>query len=363
MRKVCLFIILVLAAVTVDAQSLIGFQGYYTTAKLSTDTTKLNRMQDFVNGFGGGVSFKHFELGPIGLQAELNYEKSGFGFSNDTLGIAYHQDLTYVSVPMLIQCDIGKHVVHFVGAIGPYINILLSAPEAETNMETVMMNGFSKLYTADFNRFTFGLMGEAGIAIATKVGVFQITGRASIGMSKLAHFEGISLFNYTLPKSFGAGLNYYVPFGENAYSTKKEKIEEDTIVSELEILSDSLNAVSDTMSVDKSSKPAKKQKVKKDKKNKNKDAEPVIEQPTEPEEPVSEVIETSESADDKTEEPTESEPTESESTESEPTESEPTESEPMDNEPDNPESQNSEPQDLEPEQPDNNQDTDEDGTE
>ena len=332
MRKICLLVILVLAAVTVEAQSLIGFQGYYTTAKLSTDTTKLNRIQDFVDGFGGGVSFKHFELGPIGLQAELNYEKSGFGFSNDTLGIAYHQDLTYVSVPMLIQCDIGKRVVHFVTAVGPYINVLISAPEAETNMETVMMNGFSKLYTADFNRFTFGLMGEAGIAIATKVGVFQITGRASIGMSKLAHFEGISLFNYTLPKSFGAGLNYYVPFGENAYSTKKEKIEEDSIVSELEILSDSLNAVSDTMSVDKSSKPAKKQKVKKDKKSKNKGVDSVIEQPAEPEPPVSDEMETSEAVDDENEDTSESEPVDNEPNNHEPQDNEP---EPSDNNTDN----------------------------
>lgn len=284
MNKTLILIILFLAAISVDAQTLVGFQGYYTKAKLSTDTTKLNRMQTLVSGYGGGVLIKHFELGPLGLQFELNYEKSGFGFHNDTsnhenpVELDYRQDLSYVSIPMLMQLDIGKHTVHFVGALGPYLNILLSAPEPETNMQTVMQNGFSKMVTADFNRFTYGLMGEAGVAIATNMGVFQITARANIGMSKLLRFDGIALFNYTLPKTFGIGLNYYVPFGEEKY--KQERQPKDTIVSDLEVLSDSLNAVSDTLSVvkpDKSSKKSKKAKVKKDKKSKSE--QPVADEP------------------------------------------------------------------------------------
>lgn len=284
MNKTLILIILFLAAISVDAQTLVGFQGYYTKAKLSTDTTKLNRMQTLVSGYGGGVSFKHFELGPLGLQFELNYEKSGFGFHNDTsnhenpVELDYRQDLSYVSIPMLMQLDIGKHTVHFVGALGPYLNILLSAPEPETNMQTVMQNGFSKMVTADFNRFTYGLMGEAGVAIATNMGVFQITARANIGMSKLLRFDGIALFNYTLPKTFGIGLNYYVPFGEEKY--KQERQPKDTIVSDLEVLSDSLNAASDTLSVnkpDKSSKKSKKEKVKKDKKSESE--QPVADEP------------------------------------------------------------------------------------
>lgn len=284
MNKTLILIILFLAAISVDAQTLVGFQGYYTKAKLSTDTTKLNRMQTLVSGYGGGVSIKHFELGPLGLQFELNYEKSGFGFHNDTsnhenpVELDYRQDLSYVSIPMLMQLDIGKHTVHFVGALGPYLNILLSAPEPETNMQTVMQNGFSKMVTADFNRFTYGLMGEAGVAIATNMGVFQITARANIGMSKLLRFDGIALFNYTLPKTFGIGLNYYVPFGEEKY--KQERQPKDTIVSDLEVLSDSLNAASDTLSVnkpDKSSKKSKKEKVKKDKKSKSE--QPVADEP------------------------------------------------------------------------------------
>lgn len=284
MNKTLILIILFLAAISVDAQTLVGFQGYYTKAKLSTDTTKLNRMQTLVSGYGGGVSFKHFELGPLGLQFELNYEKSGFGFHNDTsnhenpVELDYRQDLSYVSIPMLMQLDIGKHTVHFVGALGPYLNILLSAPEPETNMQTVMQNGFSKMVTADFNRFTYGLMGEAGVAIATNMGVFQITARANIGMSKLLRFDGIALFNYTLPKTFGIGLNYYMPFGEEKY--KQERQPKDTIVSDLEVLSDSLNAASDTLSVDKpdkSSKKSKNEKVKKDKKSKSE--QPVADEP------------------------------------------------------------------------------------
>ena len=278
-----------MTAVCAEAQTLVGFQGYYTQAKLSTDTTKLNRMQTYESGYGGGISVKHFELGPLGLQAELNYEKSGFGFHNDTtnqenpIEMDYRQELTYVQLATLMQVDIGKHTVHFIGALGPYLNVLLSAPKPETTMETVMQNGFSKMFNADYNRFTYGLMGEAGIAFATKIGVFQITGRANIGMSKLLHFKGVSLFNYTLPKSYGAGINYYIPFGEEKY--KKDRIEEDTIVSDLEILSDSLNAVSDTVSVKASDKTSKKDKKVKEKKNKkSKNEEPVV---TESEQPVS----------------------------------------------------------------------------
>lgn len=287
MNKTLILIILFLAAISVDAQTLVGFQSYYTKAKLSTDSIKLNRMQTLESGYGVGISFKHFELGPLGLQFELNYEKSGFGFHNDTsnhenpVELDYRQDLSYVSIPMLMQFDIGKHTVHFVGALGPYLNILISAPEPETNMQTIMQNGFLKMVTADFNRFTYGLMGEAGFAFATNAGVFQITARANIGMSKLLRFDGIALFNYTLPKTFGVGLNYYIPIGEEKY--KQEKQPKDSLVSDLEILSDSLNAVSDTLSVDnpdKLSKKSKKEKVKKDKKSKS--GQPVADEPEQP---------------------------------------------------------------------------------
>lgn len=276
--------------VAVDAQTLVGFQGYFTKTKLATDSAELNRLQSMENSYGGGVSIKHFELGPVGFQAEINYEKSGFGFKCDTLSsIHYYQNLTYVSVAPLMQLDLGKHTFHIVGALGPYVNILIDAPEPETTKETVMMGGFSKMYTSDYNRFTYGLLGEGGVAFATKVGVFQFTGRAFIGMSKLMRFEGIALFNSTVPKSFGFGFHYFVPFGEEQYSTKKEKVDKDTLVSDLEILSDSLNAVSDTVKVKSSDKSSKKEKKVKEKKNKK--SETVEPDVTEPEQPVSDETE------------------------------------------------------------------------
>ena len=285
MRKILLIIISLLVAVVVDAQTLVGLDGYFVKAKLSTDSAELNRIQSMVNGFGGGVAIKHFELGPLGLQAEFNYEKSGFAYKIDTLAnIHYNQDLTYVSVATLVQLDLGKHTLHIVGAIGPFLNVLIDAPEPETTKEAVMMGGFSKLYTSDYNRFIYGLLGEAGLAFATKVGVFQFTGRAELGMTKLMRFDGISLFNYTVPKSFGFGVHYFVPFGEDPYATKKEKVAKDTIVSDLEILSDSLNAVSDSSTVvlpNDSQKKDKKEKAKKDKKSKSEEPapQPVSEEP------------------------------------------------------------------------------------
>ena len=250
MRKILLIIISLLMAVVVDAQTLVGLQGYFAKAKLATDSAQLNDLQTMVNSYGGGVSIKHFELGPIGLQAEINFEKSGFGFQNDTLSsIHYYQDLTYVSIAPLMQLDLGKHAFHVVGSLGPYVNVLIDAPEPETTSQAVLMPGFSKMYTSAYNRFTYGLLGDVGVAFATKAGVFQFTGRAFIGMTKLLRFEGIALFNSTVPKSFGVALHYFVPFGEEKYATKKEKVAQDTLVSDLEILSDSLNAVSDSLSL------------------------------------------------------------------------------------------------------------------
>lgn len=281
MRKILLLLIILLSlTIGVKGQTLVGFQGYYTLSKLSTDSAELNRLQTFESGYGGGVAIKHFELGPLGFQGELNFEKSAFGFKNDTIAnMFYRQDLTYVSADMLMQLDIGKHAFHIVGALGPYVNVLIDAPEPETTSEAVMSNGFSKMYLSDYNRFTFGLLGEAGFAIATKAGVFQLTGRAKIGMSKLMHFEGIALFNTTVPKTFGVCLHYFVPFGEEKYATKKLKADQDTIDSDLELLSDSLNAVSDTsktVPIKDSQPKEKKEKAKKDKKKNN---APETEQP------------------------------------------------------------------------------------
>ncbi|MCQ2973900.1 MAG: PorT family protein [Bacteroidales bacterium] len=220
----CLFIaiISILFCETINAQNVAGFYGYAIKSKISTDTNKLNKVNQFVEGFGVGAMYKHLELGPLGVQFEINYEKSGFSFTNDT--ITYDQDLTYVSIPLLMHADIGKHFVHGLLALGPYINVLLEAPNPETDINTISKNGFSKLYKSNLNRFSYGLMGEAGIAFCTKVGVFQISGRACIGLSNLVKFENVALFNLTLPRTFGFGVGYLVPFGEIPYSTKKDKI-------------------------------------------------------------------------------------------------------------------------------------------
>lgn len=219
--KFLLTTILILCLKSVDAQNLIGFRGIYQYATVSCDSVKMKRSIATVSGVGGGLVYKHFELGPIGFQGEINYEEKGFKINN-TDSTDYSQKMKYLTLPLMMHVDIGKHAVKAIFALGIYGEYLLEKPSITDNCNGNYA-GIERIVNGTCNNFMFGVIGQAGIAVCSKVGVFQLEMRASQGMSKTMDLGDLALMNYIMSRTFGVSLAYMKPFGEKKYYEKKIK--------------------------------------------------------------------------------------------------------------------------------------------
>ena len=205
----------------VEGQNLIGFRGFYQRATVSCDSIKMKRNITTISGVGGGIVYKHFELGPIGFQGELNYEEKGFKINN-TDTTYYSQKMKYLSVPLMMHVDIGKNAVKAIFALGIYGDYLLEKPSISTNCNGNYV-GIERIVNGTCNKFTFGLIGQAGIAVCSKIGVFQLEIRASQGMSKTMNLGDLALLNYLMSRTVGVSFAYMKPFGEKKYYEKRRK--------------------------------------------------------------------------------------------------------------------------------------------
>ncbi len=206
-------------------QNLAGANYYYTMNTVGCDTFGINKITYMEPGYGFGVVYKHFELAKIiGFQAEMNYERQGFTMK-PTDELYFTQMYKYLSVPIYAHVDIGKHAVKGIFAIGTYGQFLIDREKTKTNIRDYDTSSLNRIHHGKYRTFSYGLCGQAGIAICTKAGVFEIMGRANIGMSKLMNMGELRLFNYMSSRSFGVGFSYLVPFGKgDKYYSKREKL-------------------------------------------------------------------------------------------------------------------------------------------
>ena len=230
MTRIIIILAILAAVVQTDcmAQHLFGVNGYYSMNSIALDSMGMKRKIFAEPGYGGGLVYKHLELGNlIGFQAEVNYDYVGFRIEpNDST--YYKQHVKYVTVPLLAHVNIGKYSVKAVFAIGPYFNVMVDYSKPKTNIDNIDSSIVSRVHSGSYNRLTYGLYGEAGIAICTKYGVFEVVGRGSVGMSKMKDLGELSLMNYMTARHFALGVTYLVPFGKGEkYYTKREKVKKD----------------------------------------------------------------------------------------------------------------------------------------
>ena len=231
MTRIIIILAVLATVVQTDctAQNLFGVNGYYSMNSISVDSSGMKRKIFAEPGFGGGFVYKHMELrNLIGFQAEVNYDYVGFRIE-PTDSTYYKQNIKYITVPLLAHVNIGKYSVKAVFAIGPYFNVYLDSSKPKTNIDNIDSSIVSRIHSGSYNRLSYGLYGEAGIAICTKYGVFEILGRGSVGMSKMKDLGKLSLMNYMTSRHLALGVSYLVPFGKGEkYYTKREKIKKDT---------------------------------------------------------------------------------------------------------------------------------------
>ena len=226
-RIIIILTLLALVNGDVLAQNLFGFNGYYSMNSIAVDSMGMKRKIFAEPGYGGGIVYKHMELrNLIGFQAEVNYDYTGFRIE-PTDSTYYKQNVKYVTVPLMAHVDIGKYSVKAVFAIGTYFNVLVDYSKPKTNIADIDSSIVSRLHRGSYNRLSYGLCGQAGIAICTKAGVFEILARGSIGMSKMKDLGELSVMNYMTSRQVAVGVSYLVPFGKGEkYYTKREKIKE-----------------------------------------------------------------------------------------------------------------------------------------
>ena len=226
-KVIKIFTVLCFFAVSVcNGQHLIGINTCFTENKISCDSFGFNKKMYSEPGYGFGIAYKHMELrNIIGFQCEVNYNYSGFRIepSDSTY---FKQRLKFVHIPFLAHVDFGQHAVKFIFAIGPYVDIMVGKSKFETNIQEFDSSGVDRIAFGKYTTFSYGLAGQAGFAICTNAGVFQITAQGIVGMSKLIKMPDIALLNYVRRWSAGIGISYYKPFGKEPYFTKKEKIKE-----------------------------------------------------------------------------------------------------------------------------------------
>lgn len=227
MTRIIIILAVLAAVVQTDctAQNLFGVNGYYSMNSISVDSSGMKRKIFAEPGFGGGFVYKHMELrNLIGFQAEVNYDYVGFRIE-PTDSTYYKQNIKYITVPLLAHVNIGKYSVKAIFAIGPYFNVLVDYSKPRHNIDNIDSSIVTRIHSGSYNRLSYGLYGEAGIAICTKYGVFEILGRGSVGMSKMKDLGKLSLMNYMTSRNVAVGVSYLVPFGKGEkYYTKREKI-------------------------------------------------------------------------------------------------------------------------------------------
>ena len=230
MTRIIIILAFLAAVVQTDcmAQHLFGVNGYYSMNSIALDSMGMKRKIFAEPGYGGGFVYKHMELSNlIGFQAEVNYDYVGFRIE-PTDSTYYKQYIKYVTVPLLAHVNIGKYSVKAIFAIGPYANIYINSSKPKTNIEDIDSSIVARIHAGTYNRFSYGLYGEAGIAICTKYGVFEVLARGSVGMSKMKDLGKLSLMNYMTSRHVALGVSYLVPFGKGEkYFTKREKIKKE----------------------------------------------------------------------------------------------------------------------------------------
>ncbi len=227
MTRIVIILMIIAAAVHADstAQNLLGFSGYYSMNSIACDSSGMKRKIFAEPGYGGGIVYKHMELrNIIGFQAEANFDYTGFRIE-PTDSTYYKQNMQYLTVPLMMHINIGKYAVKAVFAIGPYATFHIGHSKAKTNIEDIDSSMVARIHHGTYKPFSYGLCGEAGIAICTKAGIFEVKGRASVGMSKMKDLGELALMNYMTFRQVGIGVSYLVPFGKGEkYYTKREKI-------------------------------------------------------------------------------------------------------------------------------------------
>lgn len=131
--------------------------------------------QGYLNGYSGGVVFRHNSQNHLGMQAELNFNQRGW---NENSG--YIRRLNYIELPFMSHFYFGNKVQFYLN-LGPKVSVLLG---------DVVEGNYAGALTAEqhqpiANSIDYGFCGGFGLQLKTGKQIFLIDTRINYSINTL----------------------------------------------------------------------------------------------------------------------------------------------------------------------------------
>lgn len=179
--------------------------------------------QGLNQGFTSGLILQYFSQRQLGFQMEVNYSQRGWNAPAFGQPVEYRREMDYLEIPFLTHFAIGKKSFRFVINLGSYISFLLNDKAAVFGGSPIQ----SYYRIRDINTWSYGLTGGLGVALRTKIGVFQAEGRGALGLTDT--YDPLeTVFEGSPEQFFGYQFSYLYRFGARKRKAAKalELIEE-----------------------------------------------------------------------------------------------------------------------------------------
>lgn len=204
-----------------------------TNDQYSFETADVN---NFAQGYTGGLSIQYFTESNFALQIEGFYTQKGWQevFYDSTSTLQRQRDdvfrttLNYLEVPITAHGYIGKKNVRIFLDGGFYLSYLLSYNIIQ-DPDVADYEVSYRISDSNANRIDLGIKGGAGFEVATKAGTFQLGGSYAWGIGSVIKkyqttpknaAEGIP--NMLQNNTITITLGYYVEFGKSGKADKEK---------------------------------------------------------------------------------------------------------------------------------------------
>lgn len=186
--------------------------------------------QGLNQGITSGIILQYLSQKQLGFQMEVNYSQRGWNAPAFGQPIEYRREMDFIEVPFLTHFAIGKKSFRIVINVGSYLSYLI---DDRPNF----IGGQVQEYYDDpiNNRWSYGLTGGLGLALRSKIGVFQIEGRGALGLTDVFSVTE-TVFNASPEQFFGYQLSYLYRFGLKKKA--EENIPEEIPINEEDPVSD-----------------------------------------------------------------------------------------------------------------------------
>ncbi|MCT4639976.1 MAG: PorT family protein [Bacteroidales bacterium] len=192
--KRILFLLLTSALfITANAQNSIGIRGGYsqTSIKFEKDYGQTALTGDYTTGivFRRVDSTKRSWVS-LGIQVEVNYSRKGFNqiieeANGSVPAVSITRNMEYINTPIVTQILIGPKRIKLSLNFGVYFAYMLSLKDNLKSTGNAALSQDSEIYYDAYNRFDYGIVPGAGLALDLNIFYLQLEARYSFGFGNL----------------------------------------------------------------------------------------------------------------------------------------------------------------------------------